>query len=400
MSGWRYIAMRTVSQDFLDWDVPFVAESPPKRELNGPGQMKGKIAPEYMRLMAKPDGLPVISEWATSLFAEYEGRIRWGGLVTNVAFEGQAMKVTCAGYTAYPSGMPYLGSAIRSGATIPQKWAYDGRDKNHDGYIDGTRPKRKMPKRPKDKISARWDAYDVVRHIWAHLQDYKQGKLGVTLDRHDSGYKLGAANGKDPWELLWWENPDCGQAITEVMSLAKGDYLERHYWDGTKEKILHHIDLGTRRLGKARSDLRFAQGENIIEIATPSYQGDFFANNVYVLGKGSGQKTARARVVVDDKRLRRARIITHKSTANARTLTEYGKKERARHSEQLTIPSVAIRHHPNAPLGSWALGDRILLQVDVPWVGELAIWHRIVSEEIDPAAGTAVLNLTRADFYG
>jgi hypothetical protein len=398
--GWRYIAQRTTTGDILDWDVPFVAEAPPKRELNGPGEMRGTIAPEYLRLMAKPDGLPVMAEWATSLYAEFEGRIRWGGMVTNLGFKGQAMQVTCRGYTAYPNGMPYLGSTIRSGAKIPKKWAYEGRDKNHDGYIDHTSPKKKMPPRPKATISSRWDAYDVVRHIWAHLQDYQRGKLGVTLDKHDSGYKLGASNGEDPWELQWWESPDCGSTITEVMNLAKGDYLERHYWDGKKEKILHHIDLGRRRLGRTRSDLRFAQGENIIEIATPSYQGDFFANNVYVIGKGSGAKAARVRVVVDDKRVRRAKIITRKSTANAKTLTGYGKAERAKHNQQLTIPSIAIRHHPNAPLGSWALGDRILLQVEIPWIGEMAVWHRITAEEIDPAEGTAVLTLTRSDFYG
>jgi hypothetical protein len=398
--GWRYIAQRTTTGDILDWDVPFVAEAPPKRELNGPGEMRGTIAPEYLRLMAKPDGLPVMAEWATSLYAEFEGRIRWGGMVTNLGFKGQAMQVTCRGYTAYPNGMPYLGSTIRSGAKIPKKWAYEGRDKNHDGYIDHTSPKKKMPPRPKATISSRWDAYDVVRHIWAHLQDYQRGKLGVTLDKHDSGYKLGASNGEDPWELQWWESPDCGSTITEVMNLAKGDYLERHYWDGAKEKILHHIDLGRRRLGRTRSDLRFAQGENIIEVATPSYQGDFFANNVYVIGKGSGAKAARVRVVVDDKRVRRAKIITRKSTANAKTLTGYGKAERAKHNQQLTIPSIAIRHHPNAPLGSWALGDRILLQVEIPWIGEMAIWHRITAEEIDPAEGTAVLTLTRSDFYG
>jgi hypothetical protein len=232
------------------------------------------------------------------------------------------------------------------------------------------------------------------------LQDYQAGKLGITLDKHMSGHKLGASNGEDPWELAWWDSPDCGQVISDVMSLAKADYLERHYWDGTKEKILHHIDLGTKRLGRTRHDLRFAQGENIIELATPGGQGDYFTNNIYVLGKGSGAKTARVRVVVDDKRIRRAKIVTYKSTANHRTLTSYGKKQRAKHSEQLTIPSIAIRHHPNAPLGSWALGDRILVQVEVPWVGELAIWHRIVGEEIDPAAGTAVLSLTRSDFYG
>lgn len=398
--GWRYIAQRSTTGDFLDWDVPFVADAPPRRELNGPGELRGSISPEYLRLLAKPDGLPVMAEWATTLYAEFEGRIRWGGLVTNLGFKGQAMQVTCRGYTAYPNEMPYLGSTIRSGAPIPKKWAYEGKDKNNDGYIDGSSPKKKMPARPKDTISTRWDAFDVVRHIWAHLQDYQRGNLGVTLDKHDSGYLLGAASGEDPWELQWWDSPDCGDTITEVMNLAKADFVERHYWDGTKEKALHHIDFGNRRLGRTRSDLRFAQGENIIEIATPSYQGDFFANNVYVIGKGSGSKAPRVRVVVDDKRLRRAKIITKKSTANTTTLARYGKAERAKHDQQLTIPSIAIRHHPNAPLGSWALGDRILLQVEIPWIGEVAIWHRVTAEEIDPAAGTAVLTLTRSDFYG
>ncbi|MFB7403393.1 hypothetical protein ACFCZR_24770 [Streptomyces rubiginosohelvolus] len=398
--SWRYIAQRTTTHDFLDWDVPFVAKSVPKRELNGPGLMQGTIGPEYMRLMAKPDGLPIITEWGTTLYAEYEGRIRWGGIVTRVRYEGQSMGIECAGYTAYPHGMPYVGPVIQSGAKIKQKWAYDGKDKNNDGYIDGSSPKKKMPPRPKDKLTARWDAYDVVRHIWAHLQSYKRGALGVTLDKHDSGYLLGASDGDDPWNLLWWEIPDCGSTVDDVMRLAKADYVERHAWDGTKEKMLHHIDLGTRRLGRTRSDLRFAQGENIVESATPQGQGDYYANNVYVLGKGSGKKTAHVRVVVDDKRLRRARVISRKSTANIKTLTAYGQSERARHSDMLTVPSIAVRQHPNAPLGSWALGDRILIQIEVPWIGELALWHRVVAEEIDPAAGVAVLSLTRADFYG
>ncbi|MCD9904641.1 hypothetical protein LUR56_40215 [Streptomyces sp. MT29] len=398
--SWRYIAQRTISGDILDWEVPFVASQVPRRELNGPGSMQGTIGPEYMRLMARPDGLPIITEWGTTLYAEYAGKIRWGGIVTRVKYEGQAMHIECAGYTAYPHGMPYVGSAIQSGAKIKQKWAYDGKDKNHDGYIDKTSPKRKMPPRPKDKLTKRWDAYDVVRHIWAHLQGYQRGKLGVTLDKHDSGYLLGASNGEDPWNLLWWEVPDCGATITDVMNLAKADYVERHAWDGTKEKVLHHIDLGTRRLGRTRTDLRFAQGENIIQTATPQGQGDYYANNIYVLGKGSGKKTAHVRVLVDDKRVRRARVISRKSTANLKTLNAYGQAERARHSHMLTVPSIAIRQHPNAPLGSWALGDRILVQIEVPWIGELAVWHRVVAEEIDPAEGVAVLSLTRADYYG
>jgi hypothetical protein len=405
MTGWRYIAQRTTTGDFLDWDVPLKATGVPKRELTGPGLLQGTIEPEYMRLMSKPDGLPVITEWGTSIFAEFNGNIRWGGVVTSVAYEGQAMKVECAGYTAYPHGMPYIGPVIRSGYPEPQPYIvggvnYAGKDKNHDGYVDFTSPKRKMPPKPKDKITKRWDAFDVVRQIWSHLQDYHQGNLGVTIDRHDSGYLLGAKNGKDPWELLWWEAPDCGDTIQQVMDLARADYLERHHWDGSKERITHHIDLGKRRLGRTRKDLRFASGENIIELATPKGQGEWFANQVYVLGKGTGKKTPRVRVYSYDKRLRRARMVPYKSTANTRTLREFGQKQKARHSQQLTIPSIAVRQHHNAPLGSWQLGDRILVQVDIPWIGELAIWHRIVAEEIDPAAGTAVLTLTRADYYG
>ncbi|MFC8537968.1 hypothetical protein ACFUJY_29210 [Streptomyces sp. NPDC057249] len=398
--GWRYIAQRSTTGDFLDWDVPFVATSLPKRELSGPGEMRGTIEPEYLRLLAKPDGLPIIGEWATTLYAEYDGHIRWGGLVTSLGYEGQKMNIGCSGYTAYPHGMPYFGSGIQAAVKIKEKWAYDGKDKNHDGYIDGTRPKRKMPKRPKDKISPRWESYDVFRHIWAHLQSYHGGNLGVTIDKHDSGHLLGASNGEDPWTLNWWDFPDCGDTIDEVMRLAKADYMESHRWDGSKEKVIHHIDLGHKRLGRQRTDLRFAQGENIVEIATPSGQGDEFANTVYALGKGVGRKTAKVRLVRDDKRLRRARVFTFKSTANLKLLTEYGQTQLSRHSEQITIPSIAIKQHQNAPLGSWCLGDRILVQVEIPWLGELALWHRIMAEEIDPAAGAAILTLARSDHYG
>ncbi|MGW0562961.1 hypothetical protein ACWDZ4_20635 [Streptomyces sp. NPDC003016] len=398
--GWRYIAQRTTTGDFLDWDVPLVASSVPRSELSGPGSLSGTISPEYARLNAKPDGLPVLAEWATTLYAEYEGRIRWGGLVRKMRYEGQALRVDCAGFTSYPHGIPYLGPVIQSGYPVKQKYSFEGKDKNHDGYIDHTRPRRKMPPRPKDKISRQWDAYDVVREVWKHVQWYRYGDLGLVVDGHDSGHKLGSASGKDPWELLWWDNPDCGATIDEVMRLAHADYAESHSWDGSKERMKHRLHLGRRRLGRHRSDLRFAQGENIVEVATPQGMGDAYANDIYVLGKGSGKKTPRVRVASADKRLRRARVITRKSTANLKTLTSYGKSEQKRHNEMLTVPSIAICHHPNAPLGSWALGDRILVQVDVPWVGEIAVWHRITAQEIDPAAGTAILSLTRSDYYG
>ncbi|MFJ4880074.1 hypothetical protein ACIP93_33370 [Streptomyces sp. NPDC088745] len=397
--GWRYIAERVITGDILDWDVPLVPDGPPKRELSGPGGLTATITPEYLRLNTAPDGMPVLAEWSTALYAEYEGRIRWGGLITHIKYQGQALKLTVAGFSSYPHGLPYLGSSIQSGMLIPQKYAYEGRDKNNDGYVDGSKPKRKMPPRPKDKVGPRLDAFDVVRTIWAHVQDYTHGNLRMVVDRHDAGYAMGAPSGKDPYELRWWDYPDCGQAIDNVMQQAGADYAEWHGWDGNRERINHRLLLGRKRLGRSRPDLRFAQGENIVELASPQGMGERFANEIYMVGAGSGRTTPTVRTASRDKRLRRARVIPRKTTTSRMQLLIWGQAEQRRNAQMLTIPSIAVRDHANARLGSWDLGDLILVQVDVPWVGEIQVWHRIVAEEIDPVAGSAILTLTRADQF-
>lgn len=394
-SAWRFIAQRATNGQFLDWDVPLVLEQAPMRELNGPGQLVGRVNPEYVRLQAKPDGLRILEEWSTAVYAEYHGRIRWGGIITHMAWEGQSYKITCAGFNAYPNGMAYTGPEIHSGLKTVVKTKYV--DKNHDGYIDGSKPKKKMPKE-KYTISKRIDSYDMVRTVWTHLQSKKFGNLGMVVDKHDSGHLLGASSGDDPYEVVWWEAPDCGDLIRQVMGLAGADFAEYHSWDGDKQKINHRLLLGTRRLGRTRNDLRFAQGENIIAMANPEGMGDDYANELLVLGKGTGRKMAKVTVHrASDNRLRRARVISSKGQSNAALLRKTADSWLLKHNQLLTVPQIALRDHPNAGLGSWALGDRILVQVDVPWVGELAVWHRVMAEEIDPVAGTAILTLSRAD---
>lgn len=403
--SYRYIAMRATTHEMLDFDVPLSADGPPRRELSGPGSLSGSITPEYARLLAKPDGLPILEEWSTALFAELDGHIRWGGLVTSKAWNGQAYSIGCAGYTTYPHGQPYLGPEIHAGLKQPQPYVvggknYDGKDKNHDGYVDGSSPKRKMPPKPRDKITPQADAYDVLRTIWAHLQNQNNGHLGLTIDSHDSGYALGAKDGSDPYELVWWDAKDCGSEIDDILRVAGADYVEQHAWaDSAHTQISHRLSLGRRRLGRQRDDLRFEQGVNVVAVATPTGMGDDFANEMLCLGTGSGRKSSWSRVSRGDGRLRRARVITHKGTANKALLRSYADTELRRHTEMPLIPSIAIRDHPSAPLGSWFLGDRILLHLDVPWLGQISVWHRIVADEIDPATSTAVLYLTRADHY-
>ncbi|NEA53602.1 hypothetical protein G3I60_05375 [Streptomyces sp. SID13666] len=396
-AGWRFIAQRAVGAEILDWDVPLTLSSNPRRDLSGPGSLSGAIDPEYARMIGS-DGIPILQDWGTKLFAEVDGHIRWGGVVTDTGYEGSKYAIQCEGFTAYPHGIPYEDYMV-SGPLITPKDPYAGRDKNHDGYIDFSKPKRKVPPAPKPYGGARFDTYDAVRTLWAHVQGKPYGNLGLVVDGHRLGKPLGAQDGSDPWELAWWDTPDVGDTIDRLARDTPFDYVEDHSWaDGTSNTIVHRLRLGAPRLGRKRDDLRFAEGENITATAKPEGMGDDYANEAIVLGRGDGRAMKRAQLYRYDGRLRRVTVVADKTLASDAALRTRGEQELAGRTKALQIPAIEIRDHPNAALGSWALGDDIRLQVTVPWVGDVDVWHRIVADEIS-ATGTCVLTLKRTDSF-
>ncbi|MGG7574080.1 hypothetical protein [Streptomyces sirii] len=396
-TGWRFIAQRALSETILDWEVPFTLSANPKRDLSGPGSMAGTIEPEYARMIG-PDGKPILQEWGTKLYLEVEGHIRWGGIVTKTAYDGPKASIQCEGFSCYPQGIPYESYMI-SGALITPKDPYAGQDKNHDGWVDGKKGKQRVPPPPKPYGGPRVDTYDAFRNIWSHVQSRPYGNIGLKIDTHDLGEKLGAADGSDPWELAWWDNPDCGQALDTLTRTTPFDWVETHAWAAADGNAIdHRLMLGKPRLGRKRNDLRFAQGENIMAIAKPEGMGDDYANEAVVLGKGEGRKMKRAQVHRYDGRLRRVTTVTDKTLASDKALRTRGERELAGRTQALQIPAIQIVDHPNARFGSWALGDDIRTQVHVPWVGDVDVWHRIISDEIS-ADGTVVLTLKRSDSF-
>uniref|UniRef100_UPI003F4943F3 hypothetical protein n=1 Tax=Streptomyces sp. CA-136453 TaxID=3240050 RepID=UPI003F4943F3 len=395
-SQWRYIAQRALPEQIIDWDVPFALSSNPKRDLSGPGSMSGTIEPEYARMIG-PDGLPILQEWGTKIYLEIDGYLRWGGIITKTSFDGPKITVQCEGLTSYPHGIPYEDSMV-SGELITPKDPYDGKDRNHDGWVDGAKGNVRVPDPPKPYTGKRIDAYDAFRAIWSHVQSRPYGDIGIKVDDHKLGELLGAADGSDPWKLYWWDNPDCGQALDSLTKLIPFDWMEEHRWAGGGNAIEHRVRLGTPRLGRRRTDLRFADGENIAAIAKPEGMGDDFANEVVILGKGEGRDMARGQLHRYDGRLRRVATVADKTLASPTELRTRGEQELAGRTQALQIPAIQIVDHPNAPFGSWQLGDDIRVQVHVPWVGDVDVWHRIIGDEIS-ATGTCVLTLRRSDSF-
>ncbi|MEU5978441.1 hypothetical protein [Streptomyces sp. NPDC047315] len=395
--GWRFIAVGALDGEILDWEVPLTLSSNPRRDLSGPGAMNGTIEPEYSRLRG-PDGRPIIQEWGTKLFLEVAGHLRWGGIVTKTAYDGPKASIQCEGLSAYAHGTPYDGHMI-SGALITPPDPYAGKDKNHDGYIDGSKPKQKVPPPPKPYTGPRIDTYDAFRNIWDRIQNRPYGNIGLRIDSHHLGHVLGAKNGSDPWELAWWNNPDCGQAIDQLARDIPFDWIETHAWAGSGNAIDSRIVLGKPRIGRKRDDLRFADGENISAIARPEGMGDEYANELRILGKGEGRKMARHQVHRYERgRLRRVATVTDKSLTGVVALRSRATRELLGRTGVLQIPLIQVINHPNAKFGSWQLGDDIRVQVDLPWVGKIDVWHRIVSEEIS-ADDTCLLGLRRSDSF-
>ncbi|WP_406153255.1 hypothetical protein OG217_05880 [Streptomyces sp. NBC_01023] len=396
LAGWRFIAQRALPEEILDWEVPFALSSNPKRDLSGPGAMAGTIEPEYARMLGA-DGKPILQEWDTKLYLEIDGVIRWGGVVTKTSYDGPQASIQCEGFSCYPQGIPYEDYMI-SGALVTPKDPYAGKDKNHDGWVDGKKGKQRVPDPPKPYGGPRVDVYDAFRKIWSHVQSRPYGNIGLEIDSHKLGELLGTSDGQNPWELAWWENPDCGQTIDTLTNTTPFDWIETHAWSGSGNAIEHRLHLGTPRLGRKRDDLRFADGENLIAIAKPEGMGDDYANEVVVLGKGEGRKMARAQVHRYDGRLRRVATVADKTLSSSSSLNTRGQQELAGRTNALQIPAIQVIDHPNARLGSWQLGDDIRVQVHVPWVGDVDVWHRVVSDEIS-ADGTVVLTLKRSDAF-
>ncbi|WP_406503166.1 hypothetical protein [Streptomyces sp. NBC_00212] len=223
-------------------------------------------------------------------------------------------------------GIPFEDHLI-SGELITPPDPNAGLDKNHDGYTEFSKPKQQVPPPPPPYTGPRIDAYLAFRAIWNHIQTRPYGNVGIIVDTHDLGELLGAADGTDPWELAWWDRPDCGDALGTLTKSIPFDWVENHSWsDQGSNYVEHRIRLGRPRLGRRRYDLRFCDAENIVAQAKPDGLGDDFANEVQVLGKGEGRAMARAQVYRYDGRLRRVATVADKTLASDAALRTRGEQ--------------------------------------------------------------------------
>lgn len=368
--GWRYIARRLNgdgTETTLDWNLP-LSEPQTHDVLSGPLAIDGSISPEYARLKG-PDGLPILRKWSTAIYAEEEGEIRCGGILSDIGVEGSKLTLGCIGFAGYPKGMPYTDSRF---------------------FVEE-------------------DPLNIVRHIWNHLQSQQFGNLGVVVDGTNSPKRIGVEleqgefdtqNGplsfeSGPYKLEWFSTSDLGKNIDDLAADTPFDYHEEHSWDG--DQIRHFIRIGYPTLGRRRTDLRFVLGENIVAVPQVAGPGETYANGVLLLGRGEGRVMVRGDVYEPDGGLRRIAVVQDKSQSTVAGAVRVARSELAKRQGKYTVSEIVVANHSHAPVGSYSVGDEILVQIHDGWA-PIDAWCRILGISRKPdQSNDSTLTIARTD---
>ena len=368
--GWRYIASRlngNGTETFLDWNLPLSGVGI-TNTLSGPDALTASIDPEVAAL--KVGGSPLIQPWSTAIYAEIDGQIRCGAIVTDALADGPSLALSCVGFPGYAVDMPYTSE-------------YAG---------------------------VHVDPLNVVRHIWGHIQSARNGNIGLVVDPLLTGLKIGTvaehvdfttSNGENvqftagPYKLTWYQTTNLASEIDALAKATPFEYREAHAWNGNA--IDHKLRLGYPMIGRRRPDLRFVVGENI-QVAPKVDFGTDYASEALVLGAGTGRKMVRGTSARTDGRLRRVSIVTDSSLTSTTKANTLAQQEVLRCLGLADMTEVTVLDHPHAPLGSFDVGDEILVQTGSGWAEDVALWCRVTSMTISPdSLGVARLTILRTD---
>lgn len=413
MSSWRYYARDILSGQWVYRDLP-LREVRITDTLSGAGAISATISPDVAQLKAA-DGSPILSEWATLIVAEADRQIRAAGILINTTLTGPEMSLDCAGISHYPAGQ-VLEDSLSWGGTA--------------SLADGGHGV---------------DPLTVVRALWANLQSKPDGDLGVVVDEAASPYRLGAftnvqapqadpilhidgstdpkevgddvpidrvwgptdklptpAQGKTltwSYALNWWDNIDVGQLVDTLAKQAPFDYREAAEWaTPDREDVTLRLRIGAPRLGTRKPALRFVEGENVSEVIAITRSGEEYANYVYALGAGEGQAQIRTTASRRDGRLRRMTTLTDASQTTAGSLKAQATTRLNLANKLVNITGFTVRSHPNAPIGSFEVGDDVLIQTHVGWQ-PTRLWVRITAMTTSPETDAVAVTCSRSDRF-
>lgn len=248
------------------------------------------------------------------------------------------------------------------------------------------------------------DAYEPVVEIWRHLQeDYPNGNLNVEVYPQTSGVEMlpGYAFDGDLLNLNFFatfvratDKLDCGDYIDALARDIPFDFIEESEWNADRTDIIKKIHLGYPRLGLIQETLAFVLNENVLSAKPHTETETDWVSDIGVTGFFPGAEYSAELANADPNRLRRyldaetAQIDSNERAA-AWAHRRLARRQTPSYWEQITIDP----NHPNAPLGTFDVGDTITVSGFMPWVGNIRQDHKIIAISFDVGKNTCQLQL-------
>jgi hypothetical protein len=346
----RVIAQSIRGGEFLTWDLP-LSNIEITYTLSGPQLIQGVFENEVSELQDLG-----LTPWGTWIHVEDQGLIRASGILqpfSQTTFD-QSLTINALGVSSYPIGLPFLGDLTASNA----------------------------------------DPVDIIEDIWEHIQEREDGNLGVVVRGSSASQIL-------TYKLSWTEAPDCGDEISKIVKENGFDFIEVQEWNADKTDVLHYIDHADR-VGSRRFDLQFIEGENLMVGVGVEEASDAYASEVWVYGAGEGTAVVRGYYGAPNqqRRIRRALIVQDSSVSTIARANELARFEYLRRQSFNEIGEIEVNgRHVNAPFGSFGPGDDLMLHANVPWIGKIRQWYRVLSLRLVESDDTLILSVRRSDTF-
>ncbi len=247
------------------------------------------------------------------------------------------------------------------------------------------------------------DPFEIVERIWNHVQSYDHSNLGVTVYPTSSGMQIlpGMSFNNETLVLDFFaifirasDKVDCGEYINKWARDVPFEFVEESEWNVGRTGIIKKIRLGYPSAGTVQAALSFRINENIMQATMKDEPEISWVSDIIIDGFFPGKVYSSTLSNADPSRLRRVVNETDVSINSNERAQAWANRKLTRRQIPRYYESVIIDpYHPNAPFGTYDVGDTIHVAGIMPWKGEVSQPHRIMAIGWDEAKGVIQLNL-------
>lgn len=241
------------------------------------------------------------------------------------------------------------------------------------------------------------DPFEVVQRIWAHVQGFSNANLGVEITPASSGTQMLPGFGFDGSILSFdffamfiraVDFVDCGDTITGLARDIPFDMFEEAWWNAERTELWRQIRLAYPMGGSRQESLAFRIGNNVIA-AERADEGEIEpVSDVIIRGWLPGKVYSSQLYNREMDRFRRTVLEENAHIDSSERAAAWAKRKLTRRQAPKYFSKILIDpNHPDAPLGTFNVGDSIRVQAPAfPWYGTIDAWHRVISIKYSEAA--------------